>query len=79
MQCLFATFTVSDRLLHALSWTLLHSLWQGAIVALCAGVLFFGTAYLSARIRYNLLLGLMVLFIGMVSLTFGAEWGEYEK
>ncbi len=79
MQCLFATFTVSDRLLHALSWTLLHSLWQGAIVALCAGVLFFGTAYLSARIRYNLLLGLMVLFVGMVSLTFGAEWGEHEK
>ncbi len=79
MQCLFATFTVSDRLLHALSWTLFHSLWQGAIVALCAGILFFGTAYLSARIRYNLLLGLMVLFVGMVSLTFGSEWGEYEK
>jgi beta-lactamase regulating signal transducer with metallopeptidase domain len=79
MQCLFATFTVSDRLLHALSWTLLHSLWQGAIVALFAGILFFGTAYLSARIRYNLLLGLMVLFVGMVSLTFGSEWGEYEK
>lgn len=79
MQCLFATFTVSDRLLHALSWTLLHSLWQGAIVALCAGILFFGTAYLSARTRYNLLLGLMVLFVGMVSLTFGSEWGEYEK
>ena len=59
--------------------TLLHSLWQGAIVALCAGILFFGTAYLSARIRYNLLLGLMVLFVGMVSLTFGAEWGEHEK
>lgn len=79
MQCLFATFTVSDRLLHVLSWTLLHSLWQGAIVALCAGILFFGTAYLGARIRYNLLLGLMVLFVGMVSLTFGAEWGEHEK
>lgn len=79
MQCLFATFTVSDRLLHALSWTLLHSLWQGAIVALCAGILFFGTAYLSARIRYHLLLGLMVLFVGMVGLTFGAEWDEYEK
>lgn len=79
MQSLFATFTVSDRLFHALSWTLLHSLWQGAIIAFFAGILFFGTAYLSARIRYNLLLGLMVLFVGMVSLTFWGELGEYEK
>lgn len=79
MQCLFATFTVSDRLLHALTWTLLHSLWQGTIIAFFAGLLFFGTAYLSARIRYNLLLGLMVLFVGMVSLTFWGEWGEHEK
>lgn len=79
MHWLFATFTVSDRLFHALSWTLLHSLWQGAIIAFFAGILFFGTAHLSARIRYNLLLGLMVLFVGLVSLTFGAEWGEHEK
>ncbi|MDX2067454.1 MAG: M56 family metallopeptidase [Haliscomenobacter sp.] len=79
MDWLFATFIVSERVLHALSWTLLHSLWQGAIVASCAGILFFGTAYLSARIRYNLLFGLMVLFVGMVSLTFGAQWGEHEK
>lgn len=42
MQSLFATFTVSDRLFHALSWTLLHSLWQGAIIAFFAGILFFG-------------------------------------
>ena len=79
MHWLFATFTVSDRLLHALSWTLLHSLWQGAIIAFFAGILFFGTANLSARIRYNLLLGLMVLFVGMTSLTFWTEWGEHEK
>lgn len=79
MQSLFATFTVSDRLFHALSWTLLHSLWQGAIIAFFAGLLFFGTSYLSASIRYNLLLGLVVLFVGMVSLTFWGEWGEYEK
>lgn len=77
MQSLFATFTVSDRLLHALSWTLLHSLWQGAIVAFIAGLLFFGTGNLNARIRYNLLLGLMILFVGMTSLTICAEWGEY--
>lgn len=78
MQSLFATFTVSDRLLHALSWTLLHSLWQGAIIAFIAGLLFFGTGNLNARIRYNLLLGLMILFVGMTSLTFWAEWGEQE-
>lgn len=79
MQSLFATFTVSDSLLHALSWTLLHSLWQGAIIAFFAGILFFGTGNLNARIRYNLLLGLMILFVGMASLTFGAEWAEHEK
>lgn len=79
MQSLFATYTVSDRLLHALSWTLVHSLWQGAIIAFLAGILFFGTGNLNARIRYNLLFGLMILFVGMASLTFGAEWGEYEE
>ena len=79
MHWLFATFTVSDRVFHALSWTLLHSLWQGAIIAFFAGILFFGTAHLSARIRYNLLLVLMVLFVGMTSLTFWAEWAEHEK
>lgn len=78
MHWLFATFTVSERLLHALSWTLLHSLWQGALVALLAGILFFGAVNLSARIRYNLLLGLMVLFIGMAGFSFWSEWDKTE-
>jgi len=77
MQYLFATFTVSDRLLHALSWTLLHSLWQGALVALLAGILFYGFAHLSASIRYNLLLGMVVFFLGMVAVSFWGEWAGY--
>lgn len=78
MQLLFATFTVSERLLHALSWTLLHSLWQGALIAFLAGILFFGAAYWSANVRYNLLLGLMVLFIAMTSFSFWREWDKTE-
>ncbi|MDX2071209.1 MAG: hypothetical protein SFV55_22455 [Haliscomenobacter sp.] len=53
MQLLFATFTVSESLLHALSWTLLHSLWQGALVAFLAGILFWGAANWNANLRYK--------------------------
>lgn len=79
MQLLFATFTVSERLLHALSWTLLHSLWQGALVAFLAGILFWGAANWNANLRYNILLGLLVLFVGIAGFTFWSEWDKIES
>ncbi|MCX6233718.1 MAG: hypothetical protein NT175_03195 [Bacteroidetes bacterium] len=59
--------TISDQIVHALGWTLIHSLWQGAVIGLLmAGVM----AYLrhrNARFRYMAYIaGLLLLFTASV-------------
>ena len=59
---------------NAIAWTLLHSLWEGALAAILAGGILLGTrARSSPRLRYNLLL---VVFFGLlagISVTFNLE------
>jgi len=45
---------LSEQILHALGWTLVHSLWQGALIALITGFLLLGWKKRSAKIRYVL-------------------------
>jgi beta-lactamase regulating signal transducer with metallopeptidase domain len=53
--------TLSHPLAHRLGWTLLHSLWQGALVAVIFGLLQFTLRRASARARY--LAGCFSLFL----------------
>ncbi|MDP9076515.1 MAG: M56 family metallopeptidase [Bacteroidota bacterium] len=61
---------LTDQLIKALGNTLMHSLWQGILLAVAGGLIVVLTKRLSAALRYNLLLGAMVLFTCGVVVTF---------
>lgn len=70
MQLLFLDHLFSGDVLKAICWTLIHSLWQGSIAAALAGLVIIRTGKTSARLRYNLLGGVMVLFLAGSLITF---------
>jgi len=65
---------VNDILLKAISWTLVHSIWQGFLLAFFAGLVILLTKKSTATLRYNILAGLFVLFLIGVGLTFNYEF-----
>jgi bla regulator protein blaR1 len=64
----------SDNIVKAVSWTLVHSLWQGILLAVFAGLIILFTRKSVAALRYNLLSALFVLFLVTVGLTFNYEF-----
>lgn len=54
--------------------TLLHSLWQGLILAVLTAAVLIFTSKSSARLRYNLLISCLVLFSASVFASFIYEW-----
>lgn len=65
MYLLFATELFSSEMTQALCWTLLHSLWQGMVMVVIAGILLYITRRSGAALRYNL----MILLFGTFMLT----------
>jgi bla regulator protein blaR1 len=61
---------VPDTIVRAVCWTLLHSLWQGLLVAVLAGVIMVLTKKSSSSLRYNLLCSLLFLFLAGSGYTF---------
>ena len=62
---------VSPALTRALGWTLLHSLWQGALVAaVLAGALLLLRRQ-RAEVRYAASAGALGLVVALAGLTFG--------
>src|ERR1700761_2608692 len=64
------TNLVPDQLIKALCNTLIHSLWQGLILAAITGLAIVLTKKASAALRYNLMIGLFVLFGATTVFTF---------
>lgn len=64
----------NENLLKAISWTLVHSVWQGLILAILAGLVILSTKKSSAFLRYNWLSGLLLAFIVTVGFTFNYEY-----
>src|SRR6185503_6590378 len=62
-----------DYLIKALCNTLLHSLWQGVILAVIAGLIVIFTKKASAAMRYNLLTAALLLFTVGTVVTFVAQ------
>src|SRR5436190_11794211 len=84
MKILFINWLTSDTMMQALCWTLLHSLWQGLVLAIIAAFIITVTRRSSPELRYNLLTGLFILFIAATGFTFmqevsGAQKSETEK
>jgi bla regulator protein BlaR1 len=61
---------LSDHLIKALCNTLLHSLWQGILLAVITGAIIIFTKKARAAFRYNLLIGALTLFAVGVTATF---------
>ena len=54
----------------ALTWTFIHSLWQGLLAALICAIIISSTRSATARLRYNLLSIVMILFFAGSVITF---------
>jgi len=63
MRLLFLNELFTDQTVKAICWTLIHSLWEGLLIALIAGVVIVLTKKSSPALRYNILSGLFVLFL----------------
>ncbi|HXB09104.1 MAG TPA: M56 family metallopeptidase [Puia sp.] len=61
---------IPDTILRAVCWALLHSLWQGLVFALLAGLVLVLTKKASSALRYNLLCGGLALFLAVSGYTF---------
>jgi bla regulator protein BlaR1 len=61
---------------QALCLTLVHSLWQGFLAAVAAGIIILCTRRSKAAVRYNLLTAVLVLFVLASAFTFFHELGS---
>ncbi len=73
MSLLFSIEFAGDQIIHAVNWTLIHSLWQGMILSVVAGSVVFFTKKSSPSIRYNLLTATLFIFILTVGATFSIQ------
>jgi bla regulator protein BlaR1 len=61
---------ISDHMMKALCNTLMHSLWQGIVLAAISGAIVIFTKKAKAAYRYNLLVSALALFALGVTVTF---------
>ncbi|HUS86981.1 MAG TPA: M56 family metallopeptidase [Bacteroidales bacterium] len=54
---------IPEQIQYALGWTLVHSLWQGAIISIVLGLILWFLKNWSARIRYYISFLFMIIFL----------------
>jgi len=64
---------MQNDLVLAICWTLIHSLWQGLLLAVFTGTILIATRKSNAKKRYRLLTFLFFLFMAVVLITFVRE------
>ena len=67
---------LDPTLVHALGWTLLHALWQGAAFALLLGLLLVALRDYTAQARYVVSVGLLTGFFVSAAATFYVQLGR---
>ncbi|WP_247233011.1 M56 family metallopeptidase [Telluribacter sp. SYSU D00476] len=67
---------LSQKLIQALSWTLLHSLWQGLVLAVLTGLVLLTLRKARPALRYN---ALATLLVGFMVVSAGTFWLEYRQ
>ncbi len=68
----------TNTLIQAFSWMLVHSLWQGALLAFAAGIVLMLTKKAGAAVRYNLVLALFAVFLVTAAFTFVYEYNNLQ-
>ena len=61
---------ISREIVEALGWTLFHSLWQGALVAILFGLLLLALPKFSAHTRYIISMVALFIVLGLSVTTF---------
>lgn len=59
---------------NALSWTLVHSLWQGLLLTVIVAVVLSFTKKSTPALRYSVLTALLFCFIAIIVITFIIQW-----
>jgi bla regulator protein blaR1 len=62
MNILLFNQILADKTIHSLCWMLIHSLWQGFLLTILVGLIMVFTRQSKAVIRYNLLVGSLLIF-----------------
>ena len=70
MFFIFLNQWMPENFLKAVCWTLVHSIWQGVMIAILGGVIILTTKKATANLRYNLLVLLFGFYLFVVGLTF---------
>jgi bla regulator protein BlaR1 len=68
--------TLTDHMISALCNTLVHSLWQGLLLSAIGGIIVLATRRASAALRYNLLIGALLLFVIGSGITFSIQLNQ---
>ena len=71
----FNSFLTYD-FIHAIGWTILHSLWQITLVALLFRIVLTFLKNNSSRIRYNVSVGALLIVLLMSGTTFMNEYSN---
>ena len=66
----FITQFFSDTVLYALGWTVVHSLWQGTLLAVVLSIIMMALEKRSARLRYEVACGALFTMLMMAVATF---------
>ncbi|MEQ9287503.1 MAG: M56 family metallopeptidase [Cyclobacteriaceae bacterium] len=61
---------ISEAMIQALGMTFLHSIWQGVLAGFLVSIAFYVVKYKRADLRYNISMGVMVVFFLAVCSTF---------
>jgi beta-lactamase regulating signal transducer with metallopeptidase domain len=66
----------SGQAARAISWTLIHSVWEGLFFALAAGITLLGTGRSHPSVRYRMLSIQFLFFLFIIAGTFAWEWNH---
>jgi len=61
---------LTGKLVQAICWTLLHSLWQGLLLAIVTGVVMVLSKKSGSALRYKLLSTIFIAFVAITGFTF---------
>ncbi|NII27660.1 M48 family metalloprotease [Pseudoflavitalea sp. X16] len=78
MNWLFVDGSIIRQGIQAFSWMLIHSLWQGLLLAILAGMVMLFTKKARAIVRYTIVTGLLVTFLAGCGFTFLYEWNHQQ-
>ncbi len=70
---------LNSGLIRALCWTLVHSLWQGLVLAIIAGIIVLLTKKSGPGKRYKLFSTLFLAFFLVAGYTFIKEWEHHSR